>query len=1289
MADASFSQTNFTGGEFAQYMQGRFDEPQYKSGLNVCLNALPIEEGAWVRRPGTQFAGFSRRAAQGRLIGFDVVATTPYDIELTVGTDNGYMRVWNGQQLVMDEAGATVTSISTASPAELVMSSAQAWSTGDSIQLYPTVDTNYLAQAYLADRQFVVTKIDTTHFTLKDQLGNNLDGSKFALGSTACTASHVLEIETPWSTDQEINAVRAAQSENQMLMFSAGIATQMFTQTGSTFTLADAAFVDGPYLDPPKDGSQVQVSGTSGSVSLSFFEADGSTAKNMGFTSANIGQFVRLLSEPPKWVAGTSYSPGDKTTYQGTYYNCVVATGTDNPPDTTPASQVLCPTAAQWAYAQITAITSDSEVTATLFFIPQPPPPNIVIQLSGPLLYTHNSDNPVNTYQMGLYWGTTWPTCGTFHEGRFWFAGALLNRVDSAQSNNALICSPTFYDGTVADDCGISAIFNFPEIMQIRWMMPTQLGIIAGCQSGEVLVRASQLGDPLTPTSIQAHVVTRYGCQSVDPVQVGFSTLFVERYGKKVLDLTPNVFSQRISAANISLTGRHLTYPGVTEIRWQRELAPVLWCATPNGIGGLIGMTYKREDSYATSGPLFAGWHKHKLGNNHDPESIAVGTVPGGGTDCLALLTKNPIASAPDYNQRHVEFMSPVFQEGQSTLSAVQLDDSIGPVSANVIYSGAVPTDVVFYGFWHGVGRTISAYIGGLDLGDYVVQSDGSITVPFVGLFTLAYLQTLAGDITFVGGAPYIAPTFLAEPAVQSYVNQPGGSNHSEWSGAFGPGTETVFGTGPADSQDNISQFDFGSGALVNQQLLSSVSLLSPPFQSSVMLGGDGKLYWSASGTPMLMYRVDPSVTPYVVSDTASTSDVNQLCDNMAYLTMGSTHWIVAASFSATNVGYQVLVFRADQTPGFGFWGHAYNDGGALGGNADVCAGPQSASSATAYWTNKPFSIYHNTGDYFTLGKTVISAGADAYDPSTWPTTNPDIASSIVASYNQNGSAFDPDWTALTFFSGPAYDQTDGNVIVQVEGTGGGNPAYIVKLSTTDGSILWKVAVSSTGFDADAVTLSRIQAGTYYYWDGSDVHAIETASGTDVTQAYGVTLSISSQVSDDALGCITGNIGWSGAGLTLLNSTASSGSTMGAVYFADGQQPLAAIVATAPGCIGYRYYSQGQLLRTQDPVQSGARNGPAMGKTRRNHKAAFYFINAITGSVSVGTDFADLDTQTFQPDGENHLGESYTVLDPFTGIWRTELNDDYTFDGMICWQTNSAYPLAVGAISGFLETQDV
>jgi hypothetical protein len=67
-------------------------------------------------------------------------------------------------------------------------------------------------------------------------------------------------------------------------------------------------------------------------------------------------------------------------------------------------------------------------------------------------------------------------------------------------------------------------------------------------------------------------------------------------------------------------------------------------------------------------------------------------------------------------------------------------------------------SDMTFWGLGHLVGQTVAVFLGGLDVGDYTVASDGSVGVNFAadsqGLCTATYLTTMSGSsITAFGDA--------------------------------------------------------------------------------------------------------------------------------------------------------------------------------------------------------------------------------------------------------------------------------------------------------------------------------------------------------------------------------------------------------------------------------------------------------------------------------------------------------------------------------------------------------
>jgi hypothetical protein len=258
--DATYQQNSFLGGEWSPFYQGRADSPKYRTALNVCRNIIPLEEGAAVRRPGSRLKAPTYQNKPAKIFAVEFTASEPYDAEFT----DGWLRFFQGNTLVYTTDGPqAVTSISTASPAVMLMTSAVTWLTGD--EIYFTFDAAHPSGALpLRQRSFTVTKTDTTHFTLTDTLtGANIDGSTLAIASgTVITASRVLRIATPYVNGSwAVN--RIVQNQDMGVVLNGAYQPRQLTIAQGTLAgTATAALVpitmlDGPYLDPVVDSSNV------------------------------------------------------------------------------------------------------------------------------------------------------------------------------------------------------------------------------------------------------------------------------------------------------------------------------------------------------------------------------------------------------------------------------------------------------------------------------------------------------------------------------------------------------------------------------------------------------------------------------------------------------------------------------------------------------------------------------------------------------------------------------------------------------------------------------------------------------------------------------------------------------------------------------------------------------------------------------------------------------------------------------------------------------------------------
>lgn len=395
MADASFVQTQFLGAEWSKTMQGRTDRPDYKAAMNVCLNGLPVESGAWTRRPGTLYGGHSRNGATARAITFSFQENAPYTLEFT----DSHLRFWAGNSLAMS-ASLAVSAISTATPA-VAHIAAHTWNTGDQI-IFPTMA---VADPYIMNRQFIATVVDSTHISLADALtGAAVNGALLVF--TTGAVARIVDTASPYPASV-LNQIRMVQSEKRGVLLQKFAAPQIVkvvtdpTATAvATFSLNPSQFVDGPYLDPIP-GMLITPAAVTGSVGLSFsFQAWSATAlysagdyvnvstqtyKSLvglnlnnapasvpaawaavpstdplgpnGLQNTDIGRHVRILSEPPDWVVGTSYAAGNKVKFNNAYWTALAGSNTGNQPGIDITKWAINAAGAVWSWGKIISLS--------------------------------------------------------------------------------------------------------------------------------------------------------------------------------------------------------------------------------------------------------------------------------------------------------------------------------------------------------------------------------------------------------------------------------------------------------------------------------------------------------------------------------------------------------------------------------------------------------------------------------------------------------------------------------------------------------------------------------------------------------------------------------------------------------------------------------------------------------------------------------------------------------------------------------------------------------------------
>lgn len=138
------------------------------------------------------------------------------------------------------------------------------------------------------------------------------------------------------------------------------------------------------------------------------------------------------------------------------------------------------------------------------------------------------------------------------------------------------------------------------------------------------------------------------------------------------------------------------------------------------------------------------------------------------------------------------------------------------------------------------------------------------------------------------------------------------------------------------------------------------------------------------------------------------------------------------------------------------------------------------------------------------------------------------------------------------------------------------------------------------------------------------------------------------------------------------------------IYFDDGS---GSAHYTIPVVIGLPYTSQMQLLRpsTADDIKSAT--GGALGKKRRIHRFAALLQNCISGALYFGTSFSALRPAALR-DATDAPSSELDGVTLYTGVYRAEVDDDYSFDGMLCAQISRPSPATIVQLSGHLEASE-
>lgn len=443
-----------------------------------------------------------------------------------------------------------------------------------------------------------------------------------------------LEVATPyssadlWNSEIECCNLQITQVADVLYLFHPKHPTRTLTRyANNDWRLAIWEIRNGPWGSVnTNDDLRMTPSGTTGSITI--------TAGGNVFTAGDVGRLIRLTlinDDTKPWVNGENTAIGNIRTSDGHYYKALSAgtTGNTKPVHT---EGTKSDGAIVWEYlhsgygtAKITKYTSATQVTAT-----------VIDTLPSNLATTY--------WEMGMiYPGAPYPLCGSFFKNRFFLL------IDTPEGLKCCASCAGDYDnfsdkehGEVLTESAFTVPIDSNEKNEGRWLSSGDV-LFVGTSSGEFYIDAMAQNEAIGPGNAAPKQISKVGSKPIPPIVINGHTLFIDRFGTSIRDLTYSLERDGYDPYDLSIFGRHLLKSGVIDWDYQDLPDKLIWCAM--GDGRLISFTFNSEQQ------VFAPAQHYLSGS---VEAVAVIPSPNERRDDAWFIVRRTVGNV---TKRYVEWL--------------------------------------------------------------------------------------------------------------------------------------------------------------------------------------------------------------------------------------------------------------------------------------------------------------------------------------------------------------------------------------------------------------------------------------------------------------------------------------------------------------------------------------------------------------------------------------------------------------------------------------------------------
>lgn len=438
-----------------------------------------------------------------------------------------------------------------------------------------------------------------------------------------------IALETPYSLDELFDTTTGKrklgyiQSADVMYLFHENHPVQKLSRLSDTsWTLAAASFKCGPWENMNTDKeATLTASATTGTITL--------TASKSTFSASDVGRYVRIYASNTNtryWYSGeTSITTSTDYKSDGKFYQAS-SSGTAGNVTPTHTEGSASDGNLIWTYkhsgygtAKITAFTSATSVTAQV----EETLPNIAVTTAQ------------YRWQLSI---AEYPKCGTFYKERLVLginssSGPVVGFSQSGDYEN-------FDDvefGEVKANCGMKLLIS-GDLSKIEWLSASGGSLYVGTVGGVTEVKPQSTSSAFGPENISYDKITNISSNSLQPILIGGSNLYIGGAGKSIHDLIYLNDNDMYDPQEVSQLAKTWLKKGIVDWALQYDPDRIVWCVMQDGT--IMGLTYNNIQQVKA-------FHKHTTSGKF----ISVASIPSpdGQTDELWAVIERTLNGETTY----------------------------------------------------------------------------------------------------------------------------------------------------------------------------------------------------------------------------------------------------------------------------------------------------------------------------------------------------------------------------------------------------------------------------------------------------------------------------------------------------------------------------------------------------------------------------------------------------------------------------------------------------------------